>query len=297
MRRLPPLNGLKAFEACARLNSFTGAADELCVTQAAISRHVRGLEDYLGVQLFHRSPRRLELTDQGMMLLPVLTESLDRIARTTEQIQERATDLFLKLQPTFALRWLIPRLGEFQAMRPDIRVRLSTSWRPVNFAKESFDAGVVCSAVIHGYDDTINRELVLPEPLTPICSPEILKSGPPLRDPRDLFEYTLLHSSNVEDFWRLWFSRLDVSYDLEMAKNHQYYDLLDTAIHGAINGHGVALTNPEFVKDEIRLGRLVMPFEDILLDISAYYFVYPKALSTQSRIAVFRKWLLSVAQE
>ena len=296
MRNLPPLNALKAFEACARHSNFTQAADELQVTQGAISRHVKTLEDYLGVSLFFRHARRAELTESGEALVPLLTEFLDRISLATTRIQAQATDLFVKLQPTFAVRWLIPRLNDFHERRPDINLRFTTSWRPVNFAKENFEVGIVCGSMIEGYDHTISCELILPEPLTPVCCPSLLREGPPLQSPSDLFRYTLLHSTDQTDLWQRWFAELDIPYKREFAVHHRHYDLLDTAIHAAVRGIGVALTNPQFIRDEIALGRLIMPFEDTVLDVNGYYFVCPKSMLTQSRVLAFRRWLIEVAK-
>ena len=291
MRRLPPLNALKAFEASARHRKFTQAALELNVTQSAVSRHVKGLEEYLGVQLFHRHARRLELTDQAIALLPVLTDSFDRIAQITSEVRAHATDLSIKLQPTFAMRWLIPRLGDFRAQRPDVRIQFSTSWRPVDFATERFDAGIVCGAAIDVYDDSISCELIVPEPLTPVCSPQLLEDAPPLRSPADLFRFTLLHSRAAEQFWRHWFAELGIPYQFERATRHQFFDLHDTAIRAAVQGLGVALANPQFIKDELALGQLAMPFKDILLDISGYYLVCANTMITQPRVMAFRDWL------
>ena len=142
-RRLPPLNGLRAFEAAARHLSFTLAAEELHVTQGAVSRSVKGLEDHLGVSLFHRLPRMLALTSEGKVLLAGVTEGLDRIAQAAAKVEARAHDLQVKVPPTFTIRWLMRRLIRFQTSRPDIRVRLNTGWEWVDFDRDDFDAGIV----------------------------------------------------------------------------------------------------------------------------------------------------------
>ena len=142
-RRLPPLNGLRAFEAAARHLSFTLAAEELHVTQGAVSRSVKGLEDHLGVFLFHRLPRMLALTSEGKVLLAGVTEGLDRIAQAAAKVEARAHDLQVKVPPTFTIRWLMRRLIRFQTSRPDIRVRLNTGWEWVDFDRDDFDAGIV----------------------------------------------------------------------------------------------------------------------------------------------------------
>ena len=297
MRRLPSLNSLKAFEASARHCSFTEAADELSVTQTAISRHIKGLEDYLGVQLFHRHPRRVELTEHGTMLLPALTDIFDRLARITAEVQQGAHELALKVPPTFASRWLIKNIGDFYEEWPEIDVRFSPTWQPVNFAKETYDAGIVCSAKMSGYDSSVDRELIFSEIFTPVCSSELLKSGPSVNGPEDLLNFTLLHSTTDIDYWSLWFEGNGIEYTANDAAHNRSFELLDSAVQAAVEGMGLALADPRLISDEISLGRLVTPFEDLKLELGGYYFVCPKTLSTQTRITVFRNWLARTVQE
>lgn len=293
MRRLPPLNSLKAFEACARHLSFTRAGQELRVTQGAISRHVKQLEEYFGLQLFRRNSGDLELTDQGRKLYPVLFDSLDRIADISSRLQQTAPQLNVMLHPSFALRWLYPRLGKFTAQHPAIKVRTTASHMSEDFAEEDFDAAIICGAFIDKNDKHVACELVVPESLTPACSPRLIRESAPLRHPKDLFRLTLLHPTMEEDFWRRWFEAQDILYEPDLSVEPLRFEIMDTAVQAAIQGIGVTLVNPQFVKEEVALGRLVYPFEKIALAISGYYFVCPKAKVDQPEIMAFRNWLHS----
>ena len=293
MRKLPPLNALKAFEACARCRSFTLAAEELLVTQSAVSKQIKGLEDYLGVRLFLRQPRQLELTQHGKALLPTLTQIFDRLASITSELQLKAHDLRIKLPPTFAIRWLIPRLRQFQEQNPDLEVLLSTGWNPVNFMKEDFDGAIVCSNDIDHYDHTIEADLIVEERLTPVCSPKLLQDGPPLREPRDLMRYTLLHGSELFDFWQAWFESIGV--EVDPGGKSQKFDLMDTALHAANRGFGIALAPRQFIMEEVALGHLLMPFPEITPALTGYFFVSPKNSATQQRVEKFRRWLIETA--
>src|SRR3954466_5890204 len=179
-RRLPPLNSLRAFEAAARHLSFTLAAEELHVTQGAVSRAVKGLEDYLGVSLFQRLPRKLALTTEGKVLLRGVTEGLDHIAQAAAKVEARAHDLQVKVPPTFTIRWLMRRLIRFQTSRPDIRVRLNTGWEWVDFDRDDFDAGIWFGIVpVPG----LPAAPLFEDRLTALGAPELLDQ---LKPPADL---------------------------------------------------------------------------------------------------------------
>ena len=189
-RRLPPLNGLRAFEAAARHLSFTLAAEELHVTQGAVSRSVKGLEDHLGVFLFQRLPRMLALTSEGKVLLAGVTEGLDRIAQAAAKVEARAHDLQVKVPPTFTIRWLMRRLIRFQTSRPDIRVRLNTGWEWVDFDRDDFDAGIVFGI---GPWPGLRADPLFEERLTVLCAPaiarpaEVARRSGALHDPAPRF--------------------------------------------------------------------------------------------------------------
>ena len=195
-RRLPPLNSLRAFEAAARHLSFTIAAAELHVTQGAVSRAVKGLEDHLGVLLFHRLPRALALTSEGKVLLVGVSEGLDRIAQAAAKVEARAHDLQVKVPPTFTIRWLMRRLIRFQTSRPDIRVRLNTGWEWVDFDRDDFDAGIVFG---NGPWPGLRADPLFEERLTVLCAPALLDR---LKVPADLARCTILHPDSQQNEWR-----------------------------------------------------------------------------------------------
>ena len=293
MRKLPSLNALKAFEACARHCSFTVAGEELLVTQSAVSRQVKALEDYLGVQLFLRQPRKLALTRHGKALLPALTKLFDRLATVVSGIQQSDHELRIRLPPTFAIRWLIPRMRQFQEQNSDLEVLLSTGWNPVNFAKEDFDLGIVCGSNLGGYDETMDVQLIAQERLTPVCSPNMIRDDAPINEPRDLLRYTLLHGSEEHDFWRDWFEASGV--EVKGNFRSQTFDLMDTSLHAAARGYGVALAPYQFVMEDLALKRLTMPFPNLSYAISAYYVVRPKGYTSQ-QVEEFFYWLLETTQ-
>lgn len=294
MRQLPSLNALKAFEACARHCSFTLAAEELLVTQSAISRQVRALESYLGVQLFLRQPRRIELTEQGRTLLPVLTHIFDRLASLTVEVQRAARKVRIKLPPTFAIRWLIPRLHQFERQNPGVEVLLNTGWNPVDFMMEDFDAGIVCESDLHRFDHQTKSALIAEERVTPVCAPELLEHSPAIHSPADLSHFTMLHGSELFDVWGAWFKA--IGHEPPANERSQMFDLMDTAVHAAARGIGVALATPQFIAEDISLGRLVVLLPEAAPVLSGYYLVWPQRSATHQGVAKIRDWLTGEAQ-
>lgn len=291
MRRLPPLNALRAFEAAARHLSFTRAAAELNVTQGAVSRHVKGLEDVLGVRLFERRQRGLELTREGAEFLPRLTDAFDRIAEAAAALGRDQRDLRIKVLPTFAVRWLIPRLARFQDQHPDIAVRLTTSWHEVDFVREDFDAGIVHSSYLR--DDYERRERLTSERLVPVCSPLLPTPASPLDVPADLARHTLLHGSPRRVEWRLWLQRNRVrGVDPDSGL---IFDIDDAAWRAAASGIGVALADLPWVQEDLAAGRLVRLFDRPPMEAGAYYLVYPARAAERPKLLAFRSWLLDEA--
>ena len=289
IRRLPSLNALKAFEATARHRSFTQAAEELLVTQSAVSRQVRALEDYLGAALFIRQPRHLELTAQGKMLSPILTEMLDQLASVTAEVRRTVNHLRVKLPPTFALRWLIPRLQDFQEGNPDIEVLVNTGWNPVDFTREEFHLGIVCGRDLQLYDDDVEVQEIACERVTPVCAPALLEGEAELREPADLFAHTLLHGSNLFDGWEVWFGSIGMT--VPPAARTQTFDLMDSAIHAAMRGFGITLASPQLILEDLKLGRLVAPFPRIQPVLSGFYVVHPKKFGRLNAVTCFKQWL------
>ena len=289
-RRLPPLNALRAFEAAARNLSFSAAAAELFVTQGAISRQIKALEAYYGFALFHRGQHGVALTEQGQLLAPAASEALDRIARVSERLIGRERDLRIKVLPTIALRWLIPRLHRFQEAHPEIEVRLTTAWHFVDFAREDFDAGIV-------YSDWsaagVRRDLIFTERVTPVCAPGLLAAAGPLKRPEDLKRQRLILNTTTARDWRLWAAAAGVSelpFDQALV-----FDVDDPAIRAAAAGAGVGLADIRFIEDDLAAGRLVAPLAMAPVEIGAYYLAAPESLAEAPRVAAFRDWLLGEA--
>lgn len=294
MEKLPPLNQIKDFEAAGRLLSIQDAAEELCVTPAAISRQVKALETYLGVQLFVRDHRAVRLTIEGERYLAGITEGLNQIRKATLNLTRGAARRTLKIRAytTFSMKWLIPRLSGFHALHPDIDVRLTTSLEQVDFSREDIDA-----AVRLGLDGCqgLAADRLLPNELVPVCSPEFLKKNPALADPRQLGKATLLHSLARPDDWSKWLRaagmrQLDGYRGLKYESSVMIYQ-------AAIEGHGIAIAQRVFVTDDLTSGRLIMPYQFVLDEGDyTYYLVYPKAPSYRAEFEIFRDWLRSEAR-
>src|SRR5215213_1324003 len=209
LRRLPPLNGLKAFEAAARSESFTRAAEELCVTQGAVSHQVKALEAILGVKLFNRERQRLVITDAGREYLAVVRDALDRIAVGTERLVQRQTSgvLTVSISPDFAAKWLVHRLGRFIEAHPDIDLRVSATMHHVDFAREDVDL-----AVRHGDGNWAGLDVVrlCSEQLYPVCAPKLLAGHKRITKPADLLKLTLLRLEN-SNAWMQWFETAGVT--------------------------------------------------------------------------------------
>lgn len=291
MRQLPPLNALRAFEASARHLSFTLAAEELHVTQGAVSRHIKLLEAHFGVPLFRRLHRGLELTERGRLLLPALSDAFDRISRAATRVTEESPDLKLKVAPSFAIRWLIPRLSGFQAERPDIQVRLTTVWfTEVDFEREGFDA---CIDIGDGPWPGLAADFIASEDLMPVCAPALTAGHPPLRQPADLAHHTLLHPTPDHHDWRAWLEAAGVT-GVDPSGG-QTFGSLDHAARAAASGLGVAMGDRALIAEDLATGRLVTPFDVVLTATSAYYFLCPKATAEEPKIAAFRRWLIAEA--
>ena len=293
-RRDLQLNALRAFEAAGRHLSFTRAAEELSVTHAAISHHVKALEDALGTALFERRHRRVALTEAGQVLLPVLSESLDRVAETLDGLGPGPRALTVTLTPSFASRWLIPRLGRFRAKYPEIDVRLAPSLRFVDLAREDCDMAVRCG---DGDWPDLVVEPLLAIAMTPVCSPALAAGPAPLRTPADLAQHTLIHAdvgeARIGDEWRMWLdgagaAGIDPSHGLSLHDPAM-------ALQAALDGLGVAIGYTVLAAADLAAGRLVAPFATTVDHDFAYYVIYPKTATTPPNIAAFRDWIVSEA--
>lgn len=290
-RRLPPLNSLKCFEAAGRLLSFTNAARELNVTQAAISHQIKVIEEFLGVALFERYPRRLALTEQGKQLLPEVTEAFDRVATSIAAIdQEQYSSMIsVRLGPSFAARWLSPRLKYFWLQYPEIDLCLfHAANAPTDFEREEIDL-----AVTYGKGDWsgVVADKLLGLDFFPICSPAFMHNDKPLTEIANLRYYTLLHDADYEN-WHGW---LDLAGQNEInAEKGTIIDDTNVLIQAAIDGQGIALGSSAFVQDLLDSGRLVKPFDIDLINDFSYYVVCPESHLNNPAVKAFKEWLLSL---
>ena len=289
--RLPPLNALKAFEAAARHESFTRAAEELCVTQGAVSHQVKALEAELAIKLFNRERQRLIITEAGKDYLTVVRDALDRIAIGTERLLQRqnAGVLTVSTSPDFAAKWLVHRLGHFAEAHSGIDLRVSATLHHVDFAREEVDL-----AVRHGDGnwpgfDTVRLSA---EQLFAVCSPKLLSGRRRLAKPADILNFPLLHLDSRAD-WANWLQA--VGLDGADVTHGPALNRASMVIDAAINGQGVALARTTLAAWDLINGRLVRPFPESLRLSKTYWIICPKATAALPKIVTFREWLLTEA--
>ena len=293
MRKLPPLNALKAFEAAARNLSFTRAADELFVTQAAVSHQVKALEDFLGVKLFLRRNRALLLTAEGQTYYLELKEIFDHILQATERLKNATSrgQLTISLPPSFAILWFVPRLSRFRDSYPDIDVRIRAVDEVDGSLTEDVDVAIYYGA---GKWPGLKAFKLHSEYLIPVCSPLLLNGKKPLREPRDLLNHTLLHDE-TRNAWKDWFRLVGI--DKDKGDNGPIFSHSNLALKAAVYGQGIALANNVLVKQEIEAGHLIQIFPDVLPRTKSFYLVCRESQADVGKIATFRNWLLSVVEE
>jgi LysR family glycine cleavage system transcriptional activator len=308
--RLPPLNALRVFEAAARHLSFKEAAAELHITQAAVSHQVKSLEEYLGVQLFRRSARGVQLTDAARACLPKLREGFDALAAAVETIRERGeeAELVITAPPVFTARWLMPRLAEFSKREPKIELHVFASSKMVDAgALDStalvgdLDLRLESSAVqIHlgaGNYPGHRADRLFGVAIVAVASPDL---EPGLEVPADLEKHTLLHDEAMEivaggNAWRKWLQAAGVA-DRVDADRGPHFSSNILSLEAASQKLGVALALRPLVNADIASGRLVAPFEIEVKPGSAYYLVCPEVIADRPAVAAFRKWLLEQAK-
>jgi LysR family glycine cleavage system transcriptional activator len=292
---LPPLNAVRVFEAAARHLSFTKAAEELHVTQAAVSHQVKALESYLGVKLFRRLNRALALTDEGQTYLPPVRRVFDQLYEATRRLTGGGgrAKLTISVLPSFAARWLVPRLGRFREAYPDIDVRLTPSVQLVDFTRDDVDVAIRYGK---GRYPGLRADRLMTEEIFPVCSPALLRGPHPLKRPQDLKHQVLLHDEiGAHGDWRAWLLAAGV----EGVDPTRGPVLTDSAlvVQAAVAGQGVALARSALIQDDLASGRLVRPFELSLRPEFAYYIVCPRATAEQPKIAAFRNWLLEAGKQ
>lgn len=289
---VPPADALIAFECAARHSSFTRAAEELHLTQGAISKQVRHLEDRLGVELFRRVRQRIVLTDAGRLYLHDIRGALEQMTTATRQVMSFAGSedvLNLAVLPTFGTRWLAPRLAEFQGRHPNAGLNLSVRLQPFDFEHEPFDG-----AIHHGdpvWAGAIAEPLFAEEVIA-VCS-RAFRDRHGLREPKDLATVPRLQLATRPLAWRQWFDLAGVETDaaFQGARFEQFVMISEAAVHHA----GAALVPRFFIEDELASGRLVRLFDLSLAQQTAYYFVYPENRTLRPVVTAFRSWLMEEA--
>ncbi len=292
MRRLPPLSTLRSFEAAARLLSFSKAADELHVTHGAVSRAVSHLEDHLGIELFRRKTRAVQLTQTGIAYAASVRDILDRLAAATALIVDQQTLGVLNVSTvdSFAAKWLIPRLYRFRQNHADIDVRLATSEKLADFVNDGIDIAIRYG---RGRYAGLTAELLMMEEVTPVSSPKLLESPHPLKSPADLKHHTLIHDDFPID-WAMWLRIAGVE-GVDAHRGPRFQSSVH-AVQAAVQGDGVVLGRSALVADDLRAGRLVQPFKLSVPADLAYYIVYPTQAAARPKIRAFRDWLLEEAR-
>ncbi|NNG04316.1 MAG: transcriptional regulator GcvA [Inquilinus sp.] len=291
MARLPTLNALRAFEAAGRHLSFTRAAEELHVTQAAVSHQIKSLEEQLGMRLFRRGPRGLLLTDVGQTYLPEVRDAFAKLTAATQRLRARDAHgaITVSVLPSFASRWLVPRLPRFRSANPEIDVRVAADDHLVDFDRDDVDV-----AIRYGRGDYpgLRTDRFMTEELFPVCSPALLNGDPPLERPEDLARHTLLHDDMRLD-WRMWLMAAGV----EGVDPHRgaSFNSSTLVLQAAVDGQGVALGRSALAGDDLAAGRLVRPFAVSLPAEFAYYIVCPEHTADRPSIRTFRHWLLGEA--
>ena len=289
-RRLPPLTALRAFETAARHRSFARAATELHVTPAAISQQVKQREDYFGLPLFKRG-KNLSLTESAMVNLPLLSEAFDLLERASARLRmdRQNAPLVVSTPPTFAARWLVGRLDDFQSRHPEIELRLLATRRLVDFDVEDVDVAVRFGS---GPYTDLSAEQLMPEAIIPVAAPGLAAS---LQTANDLSTCTLLHDDGNEwdpafPDWDSLLATLDVKVDGALRIRH--FGDTNLVIQAATSGLGVALAWRSLVMDDLATGRLVQLFDSALPTQHSYHLVTPPDRLAIPKVAAFRDWLL-----
>lgn len=301
MKLLPPFTSLRMFEAVVRLGGFRLAAEDLGVTQSAVSQHVRRLEEWTGRSLLIRGSKRSTPTADGQLLADAVATGFETIEHACTTLRQRGRNdhqpLMISTLPGFALKWLFPRLIRFDQEHPGIPVSISTDRNPVDFTDDQETLAIRYGM---GRYPGLHVEKLLDETLFPVCAPSLLKKGPPLKRIEDLAAHTLLvdevmmlHGKGPT--WQSWFSVAGLADDI--GARTRRFGQANMVVQAAIEGLGVALGREPLVIDEVIAGRLVRPFNMVAESSFAYYLVCPKDRLNDRRVKAFRCWLLEEAKQ
>lgn len=289
LKRLPPLNALKAFESAARHLSFTKAADELFVTQAAVSHQIKALEEYLGMKLFLRKNRTLLLTEEGQSYFLDIKDIFSNLQEATNRLLALGTKgaVTVALPPSFAVQWLVPKLSDFSAHHPDIDVRIKAVDSDDGFLSDDVDLAIYYG---NGKWPGLHAEKLYAEYITPVCSPMLFQGDKPLENLDDLKHHMLLHDTSREA-WKLWIKRFNV---LGVNVNQgPIFSHTMLVLQAAALGQGIALVDSALARPDINMGRLICPFEERMTTQQAYYLVCQEATAELGKIKAFKDWLLN----
>lgn len=293
IKRLPPLNSLRVFESAARHLSFTRAAEELYVTQAAVSHQIKTLEEFLGLKLFTRRNRSLLLTEEGQNYFSDMKDIFSSIQEATDRLLERSEKgaLTISLPPSFAIQWLVPRLADFNHQQPDIDVRIKAVDKDEGSLVEDVDVAIYYGK---GRWPGLRSDKLYQEFLIPLCSPLLLSGEKPLKELSDLSNYTLLHDTSRQE-WKQFVKENEVT---GVNVNHgPIFSHSTMVLQAAVHGQGVALANNVLAQPEIASGRLVAPFDKVLMTDNAFYVVCHEKQADTGRIAKFRDWMIARARQ
>ncbi len=295
-RRLPPLNALRAFEAAARHLNFSRAADELAVTPGAVSQQIQNLEDYVGASLFKRTPKGLLLTDAAQTALPALREAFDRLAEAASLLTAAVDGrrLTVSVAPSFAAKWLVPRLGLFEAAHPQVDVWLSADMEVVDFALGEIDLAIRYGA---GRYPGLEVVKLMSETVIPVTSPDYLEANP-VHAPVDLGHHVLLHdgSPDADDScpdWSMWLAARGIK-GVDGTRGPRF-NQSSLVIEAAAAGRGVALAKRALAQADLDAGRLVAPIQDATAVDFAYFVVHPKAKGRLPQVKAFVSWITAQA--
>ncbi|MFG1279854.1 transcriptional regulator GcvA [Xanthobacter autotrophicus] len=291
--RIPPLNALRTFECAGRHLSFAAAAQELNVTPGAVSRQIRTLEEFLGIRLFIRATRKVQLTAEGSSYLKAISETIAQIAGATEALMDipEGQPLRVSTSLTFVLRWLTPRLLSYHAIQPDRNLQITTALGRVDFRCEPVDV-----AIRLGQEDTPHAkstQLFRPD-LVPVCSPALLDGPFPLRRVEDLRHHTLLHTSARPNNWKVWLNAVEQP-DLSGAQRLRF-DSSSLAYQAAAEGLGVAVGQVQLLIDDLASGKLVVPFPTFVPDTDSYNLLWSDRAGRNAVLTRFRGWVLAEAR-
>ncbi|WP_259782790.1 LysR substrate-binding domain-containing protein [Aestuariispira ectoiniformans] len=288
-----PLNAMRAFTAAASHTSLAEAADELNVTQGAVSRQIKALEEHLGFPLFDRSQRRLTLTRKGEMLLPAFQDAFGQLTQAMREANKADEELRIKVPPSLAVRWLIPQLHLFQTSHPEIDINLTTSWHFFDPDTEDFNAGIIYAVdyIRPEPRPSLRFDEIAEEWMVPLCAPSYLETAPPLDTVDDLANHTLLNCLcfKSHDDWSYWLEQFGYP-DLK-ARKMVAFDYLDIALHAAASGQGIVLGDISLVKEDMAAGRLVAPLDVPPLKVGSYYLVSHRRAEDHPHLETFRQWL------